>query len=103
MVTITPGEVKVNKGEHAELTCLATGVDASNFKYQWFLNKVLITSQNTSTLVINAVTEDNTGDYTCSVSDSYGGIGKSKIARLILGTQMYIINKLFLVGYSSTR
>jgi len=96
VVTITPGEVKVNKGEHAEFTCLATGVDASNFKYQWFLNKVLIISQNTSTLVINAVIEDNTGDYTCSVSNSYRGISNSKVARLTLGNKYTVtINELF--------
>jgi len=96
VVTITPGEVKVKKGERTEFTCSATGVDASNFKYQWFLNKVLITGQNTSTLVINAVTEDNTGDYTCSVSNSYGGIGNSKVARLTLGNKYaIIINGLF--------
>jgi len=87
VVTITPGEVKVNKGERTEFTCSATGVDASNFKYQWFLNKVLIINQNTSILVINNLTEDNTGDYTCSVSNSYGIIGNSKIARLTLGNR----------------
>jgi len=39
----------------------------------------------------------------CSISNSYGGISNSTIAKLTLGTYIYVIDTLFLVGYSSTR
>ena len=79
-------QVTVKKGERAEFICVATGVGRNNFKYQWFLNKDLVTGQGASTLVINSVSETNTGDYSCSVQNKYGGIGRSNnTATLILG------------------
>jgi len=89
VVNILPARKTVKKGERAEFICTATGVNANDFLYQWFLNNIPISSQDrfqSSTLVINSVSEKNTGDYTCSVRNPYGGIGRSGIARLILGT-----------------
>ena len=81
---VTPAEVKVEKGERAEYVCSATGLGINNFIYQWFLNDLPIADQAMPTLVINDVTEDNTGDYVCFVGNPYGGIGQSEVARLIL-------------------
>ena len=89
MVSIVSARKIVKEGEHAEFNCTATGVGVNDFSYQWFLNNIPISSQDrfqSSTLVINSVSEKNTGDYTCSVRNPYGGIGRSGIARLILGT-----------------
>ena len=85
MVNIAPTEIKVRTEGSAEFLCSATGVGSNDFIYQWFLNTLPVADQETSTLVINIVTEDNTGDYTCSVRNSFGNIGRSEVARLILG------------------
>ena len=78
-------EVKVKKEESVGFTCLATGVGSDAFRYQWFLNNDPIPGQRTSRLVIQSVSEDNTGDYTCSVLNSFKGIGRSDKITLILG------------------
>jgi len=87
MVSIVSARKIVKEGEHAEFNCTATGVGVNDFSYQWFLNNINIKiSSLESTLVIDSVSEDNTGNYTCSVKNPYGEIGESGIARLILGT-----------------
>ena len=87
MVSIVPGkEVQVRKGERVEFVCSATGVGTDNFIYQWFLNDLPVAGQDTSTLVIGAVLENNTGDYKCFVRNQYNGIGQSEVIKLILGT-----------------
>ena len=89
MVNIAPQkEVKVREGEHVKFTCSATGVGADGFIYQWFLNDLPVAGQHTSTLVISAVSEDNTGDYKCFVRNQYNGTGQSEVATLVLGMQI---------------
>jgi len=80
-------EVKVKKEESIEFMCLATGVgsNAFNYKYQWFLNNNPVPGQHTSKLVIKSVSEDDTGDYTCSVQNLFNGIGQSHKITLTLG------------------
>lgn len=85
VVEIKPKELTVKIGEQAEFNCSATGVGANNFKYQWFLNNRAIDGKNTSTLVIDPDSVDDTGDYTCSVTNEYGGFVQSKVATLYLG------------------
>ena len=86
MVKIGP-EVEVNarEGERVEFVCSATGVGSDDFVYQWFLNNLRIADQTTSTLVIDAASENDTGDFKCFVRNQYNGIGQSKVARLVLG------------------
>ena len=84
-VSIIPAEVQVRKRESIEFFCLATGLGANNFIYQWFLNDLPVVAHGMPTLVINDVTEIDTGDYVCFVRNPYGGIGQSAVARLILG------------------
>ena len=85
----------VPKGGHAEFNCSVVGVTADDFSYQWFLNKAIVAGQNTSTLVIDEASEYSAGDYTCSAKSSYGSIGRSQVARLILGEKMYNYYDLF--------
>ena len=84
-MSVTPAEVEVRKGDNVEFICSATGMGASNFTYQWFLNDLPVAVQAMPTLVINDVTESDTGDYVCFVRNPYGGIGQSGVARLIIG------------------
>ena len=95
VVSITSEKEKtVSKGEHVNLLCSATGVGADDFVYQWFLNGLRVAGQDTSTLVIAAVTEDNTGDYKCFVMNQYNGIGQSEVVTLILGKSVHsLFNK----------
>ena len=86
MVSIVPNkELNFKEGERVEMYCSAAGVGADNFIYQWFLNDFPIAG-DTSTLVIGAVLEDNTGDYQCFVRNQYNGIGQSEVVKLVLGT-----------------
>ena len=78
-------EVKVRKKEPVEFYCSATGVGADDFIYQWFLNDLPVAGQDASTLIINAVSEDNTGAYKCFVRNQYNGTGQSEVVTLILG------------------
>ena len=84
-VSVTLAEVEVRKGDNVEFICSATGMGANNFTYQWFLNDLPVAVQAMPTLVINDVTESDTGDYVCFVRNPYGGIGQSGVARLIIG------------------
>ena len=80
-----PTEIQVNEGERVEFNCSANGVGANDFKYQWFLNNnILVVGGNTSILVITSVSVDNIGNYTCSVTNSYGDSKESGMARLYL-------------------
>lgn len=78
-------EVKVKAGERVQFTCSATGVGDDSFIYQWILNDRSVYGQDTPTLVIGSVSEDNTGDYKCFVKNQYNGIGQSEVAKLVLG------------------
>ena len=49
------------------------------------MNDLPVVDQAMPTLIINDVTEDDTGDYVCFVRNPYGDIGQSGVARLILG------------------
>ena len=84
-MSVTPAEVEVRKGDNVEFICSATGMGANNFTYQWFLNDLPVAVKAMPTLVIDDVTENNTGDYVCFVRNRYGGIGQSGVARLIIG------------------
>ena len=66
---------------------------ANDFVYQWFLNDFPIAVQHTSILVIDAVSEDNTGDYKCFVRNQYKGIGQSEVVKLVLGNHCVLIFK----------
>ena len=78
-------EVKKKKGDSVKFLCSVTDLGASSFTYQWFLNDLSIPNQAMPTLVINGITEYDTGDYVCFVRNNYGGIGQSGVSRLILG------------------
>ena len=84
VVTILPEQINIMSGESVEFNCMATGVGATDFEYQWFVNQRLIPGQHASTLIINDVTKADSGNYTCSVRNPYKGIGYSGIASLLI-------------------
>lgn len=86
-VKAVPEVVRTRRGETTAFTCLATGVGGNNFLYQWFFNNAPIVGEDASLLLINVINSvDSSGEYTCSVRNTYGGTGRSGVARLILGT-----------------
>ena len=87
-------EVKAREGQQVEFVCSATGVGSDDFVYQWFLNDLHVADQDTSTLVIGAVSENDTGDYKCFVRNQYNGIGQSEVAKLVLGKPMFTFQKI---------
>ena len=94
----------MDEGRSVKFNCSATGVGASNFTYQWFLNREPWTGdgQNTPVLNIDAVSVHTTGDYTCSVQSPYGGIGRSEKATLILNGNCIAKHSHFLSYYMYT-
>ena len=83
-VSIKPAEAQTTEGRSVEFFCTATGFGANDFTYQWFLNNLPVAGQAAPSLVINDVSEGNTGNYICFVSNTYGGIGQSEIGRLVV-------------------
>ena len=92
-----PTEVTVKEGEPASFNCSATGAGVKDFKYQWLYNSYhpVADNEDTSVLMISSVSEGDIGNYTCEVNNSFGGSGKSGMAKLYLG--MYMQNDLWLV------
>ena len=86
--------VKAKEGQRVEFVCSATGVGSDDFVYQWFLNDLHVADQDTSTLVIGAVSENDTGDYECFVRNPYNGIGQSEVAKLVLGKPIFTFQKI---------
>ena len=82
---VSDKEIKVKLGERVEIHCCAAGLGADNFIYQWFLNGFPVAGQNSSTLIISVVSEVNTGEYQCSVSNEYHSTGRSEVVTLGLG------------------
>ena len=83
-----PTEITVKEGEHASFNCSDTGAGVKDFKYQWLFNTYppRTIDEDTSILVINSVSENDIGSYTCEATNSLGGSGQSGMAKLYLGT-----------------
>ena len=94
MVTLTPLEAYAEEGVQVTFSCSATGLSASTFVYGWLLNGRPIKKQIRQTLVVTT-SEDNSGNYECTVRNQYGNFGKSRVATLSLSK--YIMHVVLLV------
>ena len=83
MVIVTPSSRTVAEGDSVTFTCLATGVGASNFTYEWLLNGSAINEQSYN-ITIASVSESTVGSYKCVVKNPYGDSGQSNTAILTL-------------------
>ena len=72
-----------NPGDQVTFSCSATGLWANTFVYGWLLNGVPVEGETKSSLVVTA-SEDNAGDYECTVRNKYSGFARSSAAKLIL-------------------
>ena len=84
MATITPLSVNASEGRRVTFSCSANGVGAGTFVYGWLLNGIPIDGETLPNLIVKA-SEDNTGNYQCTVRNTYNGFGRSQMAILILG------------------
>ena len=83
MVTITQSTAKADEGQQVMFSCSATGLAAHTFVYGWLLNGRPIKRQKRQTLFVTT-SEDNAGNYECTVRNTYGNFGRSRIATLSL-------------------
>lgn len=90
VVNVTPSSVTASEGNSITFTCLATGVGARNFTYEWSLNGSVIKGVTEHNYSITAVSESAFGNYTCVVKNQYGGSSQSNIATLTLSMYSYI-------------
>ena len=88
VVTVTPSSVAASEGDSVTLTCLATGVGASNFTYEWLLNSSVIRGVSSNNITINTVSENTAGNYMCIVKNQYGDSSQSNAATIILSKHL---------------
>ena len=72
-----------NPGDRITFSCLVTGLRANKFVYGWILNGVPVERETKSSLEV-IVSEDNAGDYECTVRNEYSSFARSGVAKLIL-------------------
>ena len=87
-VTVTPSSIAGAEGDSITLTCLATGVGASDFTYEWSLNSSLINGATERNYNIT-VSEITIGNYTCIVKNQFGGSSQSNTAILTLSKHSF--------------
>jgi len=88
IVTIVPLSVNTIRGQRVTFSCSANSVGqagegAGTFVYGWLLNGIPIDGEAKQTLTVTN-SEDNAGNYQCTVRSVYNGFGRSPIATLTL-------------------
>ena len=72
-VTITPNpDEPLASGDAVTLQCSAVDPTESVLSFQWFKDDRLIPGQSSYALVLDAVGQNDTGTYTCQVSNKLG-------------------------------
>ena len=72
-VTITPNpDESLTSGDAVTLQCSAVDPTESDLSFQWFIDDHLIPGQSSSALVLDAVGQNDTGTYTCQVTNKLG-------------------------------
>ena len=88
-MSVTPSSIAATEGDSITFTCLATGVGASNFTYEWLLNGSLINGVTEHSYSIT-VSKSIIGNYMCIVKNQFGGSSQSNIAILTLSKHSYL-------------
>jgi uncharacterized protein YjiK len=73
-ISVQPQGQTVTAGASVEFSVVATG----NPTYQWYLNGTAISGATSSTYSLTSAQSANAGDYTVTVTNSYGSVTSSK-------------------------
>lgn len=88
-ITEQPQGVFAKPGESVLLSAQAIGT--SDISFQWYKNGSLIPSATCSNLTLNAITENEDGNYTLVVTNLTGGALTSQVARVdVLGVPEFL-------------
>ncbi|XP_065912159.1 uncharacterized protein [Dysidea avara] len=90
-VTVTPSSQSVEVTHTAIFTTTVSGVGVENFLYQWRRNEIEILEETQANLSIINITENSSGNYDCTVTNSHGDHATSEIATLIVLRNVPII------------
>ncbi|XP_065906698.1 uncharacterized protein [Dysidea avara] len=83
VANIMPLSVNATRGQRVTFSCSANGVGVGTFVYGWLLNGIPISGETSPNLIVTTL-GDNTGNYQCTVRNTYNGFGRSPVATLIL-------------------
>ena len=75
LITMPPTNQLLYVGDNATLSVSVSGVPP--FSYQWFSNNVALSDQTNSTLALNSVTTNTSGNYNVVVTNPYGSLPSS--------------------------
>ena len=81
---MTPSSQSVEVTHTAIFTTTVSGVGVENFLYQWRRNEIEILEETQANLSIINITENSSGNYDCTVTNSHGDHATSEIATLIV-------------------
>ena len=75
----------------AIFTTLVTGVGSDDFTYQWRHNGAIISGETEDTLMISNVTESDSGDFECIVTNQFGDTDISDVVVLVVTSKPGIV------------
>jgi hypothetical protein len=73
-ISVQPQSQTVTTGSSAQFSVVATGRPA----YQWYLGGAVVSGATSSTYSLTSAQSSNAGDYTVTVTNSYGSVTSSK-------------------------
>ena len=85
-----PSSQSVEVTLNATFTTMVTGV-GYDFTYQWRHNGTIISGETEDTLMITNVTESNSGEYECIVTNQFGDTNTSPVVMLIVTSELTIV------------
>ena len=90
-MTVMPSNQSVEVTLTATFTAMVTGVGSDNFTYQWRHNGTIISGETENTLMITNVTESNSGEYECIVTNQFGDTNTSPVVMLMVISELTIV------------
>jgi len=82
-VIVTPASQSVGLTFTATFTAAVSGTRAEYFVYQWRHNGSNITGQTGHTLIINNVTESDSGNYDCVASNCESSVTANEVVLIV--------------------
>jgi predicted outer membrane repeat protein len=82
LITGQPQDTIICEGEMLVLNISVAGTPPLN--YQWSRNGVEINNATNSSFIINIATTDDSGEYTCKITNSFGGLVVSDSALVLV-------------------